>query len=56
MLLRREGWHVNRNTDPYGLHLMLSPAHGLVVEQLINDLVDAVAHHGESRGKEARYS
>jgi hypothetical protein len=27
-----------------------------VADQLIADLVDAVAHHGESRGKEARYS
>ena len=55
-VMDERGWHVNRNTDPYGLHLMLSPAHGLMVDQLINDLVDAVAHHGESRGKEARYS
>jgi Glutamate decarboxylase and related PLP-dependent proteins len=50
------GWHVNRNTDPYGLHVMLSPAHGMVVDQLVGDLADAVAHHGESQGKEARYS
>lgn len=55
-VLDAKGWHINRNTDPYGLHLMLSPAHGLVVDQLVSDLVDAVAHHGESRGKEARYS
>lgn len=50
------GWHINRNTDPYGLHVMLSPAHGMVVDQLVSDLADAVAHHGESQGKEARYS
>ncbi len=55
-VLDAKGWHINRNTDPYGLHLMLSPAHGLVVDQLVSDLVDAVAHHGESQGKEARYS
>jgi hypothetical protein len=35
---------------------MLSPAHAAVVDELIADLTDAVAHHGESRGKEARYS
>ncbi len=50
------GWHVNRNTDPQGLHLMLSPAHASVVDALVADLTDAVAHHGASRGKEARYS
>ncbi|MBK5289184.1 MAG: aspartate aminotransferase family protein [Acidimicrobiia bacterium] len=55
-VLDARGWHINRNTDPYGLHLMLSPAHGAVVDELISDLVDAVTHHGESQGKEARYS
>lgn len=50
------GWHVNRNTDPVSLHMMLSPGHAAVVDQLIADLTDAVAHHGESQGKEARYS
>ena len=50
------GWHLNRNTDPPGLHMMLSPGHTPVADQLIADLTDAVAHHGESRGKEARYS
>jgi glutamate/tyrosine decarboxylase-like PLP-dependent enzyme len=51
-----KGWSLNRNTDPRGLHLMLSPAHGAVADQLIADLRDAVANHGESRGQEARYS
>jgi glutamate/tyrosine decarboxylase-like PLP-dependent enzyme len=50
------GWHVNRNVDPRGLHVMLSPAHASVVDDLVRDLTDAVAHHGESRGKEARYA
>lgn len=50
------GWHLNRNTRPKGLHLMLSPAHHEVRDELIADLSDAVAHHGESRGKQARYS
>jgi glutamate/tyrosine decarboxylase-like PLP-dependent enzyme len=50
------GWYLNRNTKPYGLHFMLSPIHGQVVGQFLEDLADAVAHHGTSKGKEARYS
>jgi glutamate/tyrosine decarboxylase-like PLP-dependent enzyme len=50
------GWNLNRNTDPPGLHLMLSPAHGAVVDTLLEDLADAVANHGESRGTAVRYS
>lgn len=50
------GWNLNRNTEPRGLHLMLSPAHAAVAEELLADLRFAVAHHGGSRGVEARYS
>jgi glutamate/tyrosine decarboxylase-like PLP-dependent enzyme len=50
------GWNLNRNTSPPGLHVMLSPAHADVVDELLADLHFAVAHHGESRGTEARYS
>jgi sphinganine-1-phosphate aldolase len=50
------GWHLNRNTEPRGLHLMLSPAHAAVVDQLIADLSHAVERGGESRGKAVRYS
>jgi len=50
------GWNLNRNTEPPGLHVMLSPAHGAVVGRLIEDLTDAVHDHGASRGKEIRYS
>ncbi|MEP7180408.1 MAG: aminotransferase class V-fold PLP-dependent enzyme, partial [Pseudonocardiales bacterium] len=50
------GWNLNRNTEPRGLHLMLSPAHAAVVDELLSDLRDAVDQHGESRGVEARYS
>jgi glutamate/tyrosine decarboxylase-like PLP-dependent enzyme len=50
------GWNLNRNVEPRGLHLMLSPAHGTVVDELLADLADAVASHGESRGVDARYS
>jgi sphinganine-1-phosphate aldolase len=50
------GWNLNRNTVPPGLHVMLSPAHGAVADALIADLTDAIEHHGDSRGVEARYS
>jgi glutamate/tyrosine decarboxylase-like PLP-dependent enzyme len=50
------GWHLNRNTDPRGIHLMLSPAHGAVLDELLGDLAGAVENPGESRGVEARYS
>jgi sphinganine-1-phosphate aldolase len=50
------GWNLSRNTEPRSLHLMLSPAHAAVADELLTDLRDAVEHHGESRGVEARYS
>jgi len=50
------GWSLNRNTDPAGLHLMLSPAHTAVADELLADLAFAVANHGESQGKQVRYS
>jgi glutamate/tyrosine decarboxylase-like PLP-dependent enzyme len=50
------GWYLNRNTKPYGLHFMLSPIHGQVVGQFLDDLAYAVAHHGPNKGKQARYS
>ena len=50
------GWHLNRNTEPRSLHLMVSPAHAGRVDELLSDLADAVANHGESRDKIARYS
>lgn len=50
------GWNLNRNTDPPGLHVMISPAHAGVVDELVADLRYAVANHGESRGVEARYA
>ncbi|HEY5153841.1 MAG TPA: aminotransferase class V-fold PLP-dependent enzyme [Acidimicrobiales bacterium] len=37
------GWHVNRNTEPRSIHLMLSPAHGPFADQLLADLGAAVA-------------
>jgi sphinganine-1-phosphate aldolase len=55
-VMDERGWNLNRNNDPPGLHLMLSPVHGAVADQLLADLADAVANHGESKGIEARYS
>jgi glutamate/tyrosine decarboxylase-like PLP-dependent enzyme len=50
------GWHLNRNREPESLHVMLSPVHALVVDELIDDLRDAVANHGGRREGAARYS
>ncbi|HEY1737707.1 MAG TPA: aspartate aminotransferase family protein, partial [Acidimicrobiia bacterium] len=51
-----KGWHLNRNKTPRSLHLMVSPAHSGRVDELLADLAEAVAHHGEARGGAARYS
>ena len=50
------GWHLNRLVDPPGLHLMLSPAHTKVVDALVADLGDCVAHHERARSIDVRYS
>lgn len=50
------GWHLNRITDPPGLHLMLSPAHAAVLDDLLSDLRLAVATPGDARGGAVRYS
>ena len=47
------GWNLDR--QPGGLHLMVSPYHERMVDAFVADLRDAVAHHGESRGKAASY-
>jgi glutamate/tyrosine decarboxylase-like PLP-dependent enzyme len=50
------GWHLDRQHDPDAIHMMVSPAHERVVDDLLSDLRDAVANAGESRNVEARYS
>jgi hypothetical protein len=35
---------------------MLSPAHRDVIDELLGDLSFAMAHHGTSQGKPARYA
>ena len=54
--LENRGWHVNRNSEPRGLHLMLSPVHAPLIEELIQDIRDAVASHSASKSEEVRYS
>ena len=55
-LLEEQGWFLNRNTDPVGLHLMLSPAHRLVVDELVEAIAGAVAQRPVGRGEVPRYS
>ena len=47
------GWNLDRQQG--GLHAMLFPYHLKVVDELLGDLADAVASHGESRGAAAGY-
>jgi glutamate/tyrosine decarboxylase-like PLP-dependent enzyme len=47
------GWNLDRQQG--GLHLMLSPYHEHIADEFLADLRDAVATHGESRGKAASY-
>lgn len=55
-LLEEQGWYLNRNTDPVGLHLMLSPAHRLVVDELVEAIAAAAAQRPVGRGEAPRYS
>jgi hypothetical protein len=52
-VLDDRGWNLDRQQG--GLHLMLSPGHDAVVDALVADLADAVAHHGPARGTEHVY-
>ena len=52
-VLDDRGWNLDRQQG--GLHLMISPYHAKVADRFLADLADAVAHHGESRGKAASY-
>jgi glutamate/tyrosine decarboxylase-like PLP-dependent enzyme len=52
-LMDDRGWHLDRQQG--GLHLMVSPGHLSVTEAFADDLSDAVANRGASRGVEARY-
>jgi len=50
------GWHLDRQHGPDALHFMVSPEHAEVADAFLADLREAAATHGESRGKDARYS
>jgi len=50
------GWHLDRQSNPHALHMMLSPAHDKVVDEFLADLREAVEQHGPSRGVTPRYS
>jgi glutamate/tyrosine decarboxylase-like PLP-dependent enzyme len=51
-----KGWFLNRNREPESLHLMLSPVHAELVDQLVADLREATATHGDRSERAARYS
>lgn len=55
-LMDDRGWNLDRNTNPNGLHMMISPIHAQHADEFLADLRWAVANHGESRGREARYN
>lgn len=55
-LMDDRGWNLDRNTNPNGLHMMISPIHAQHADEFLHDLRWAVANHGESRGREARYN
>lgn len=55
-LMDDRGWNLDRNTNPNGLHMMISPLHAQIADRFLTDLRWAVANHGQSRGVEARYN
>lgn len=55
-LMDDRGWNLDRNTNPNGLHMMISPLHEKYADEFLADLRWAVANRGESRGVEARYN
>ncbi len=55
-LMDDRDWNLDRNTDPNGLHMMISPIHERYADQFLADLRYAVLNATESRGVEARYN
>jgi sphinganine-1-phosphate aldolase len=55
-LMDDKGWNLDRNTDPNGLHMMISPIHERYADEFLTDLRFAVENATESRGIEARYN
>jgi glutamate/tyrosine decarboxylase-like PLP-dependent enzyme len=57
--LRERGWFTSLNSDPQGLHLMLSPFHAEVADAYLADLawaLKAARESGASPNAETRYS
>jgi glutamate/tyrosine decarboxylase-like PLP-dependent enzyme len=52
-VMEDKGWHLDRQNG--GLHLMFSPYHLEIADQLVTDLTDAAATHGDSRGRGTVY-
>jgi len=50
------GWHLDRQTSPAALHMMVTPNHAKIVGLFLADLRDAVARHDTARDVQARYS
>jgi sphinganine-1-phosphate aldolase len=50
------GWHLDRQTNPSALHMMVTPNHAKVVDKFIADLETASRVAGEAKAVEARYS
>jgi glutamate/tyrosine decarboxylase-like PLP-dependent enzyme len=55
-VMDEKGWHLDRQSGPEALHLMVSPAHAQVADAFLEDLRFAVENHGASKGVEERYS
>lgn len=53
-VMDERGWRLDRQPD--SLHVIVMPQHARIVETFLADLAEAVATHGESKGKEARYA
>lgn len=49
-------WNLSRTDRPHGLHMMISPLHAKYADEFLQDLADAVRHHGPSRGIGAGYN
>lgn len=54
--MERRGWFLNRNTEPRGLHVMVSPAHGALVDALVADFAESARVAGTAASDEARYA
>ena len=53
-VMDEKGWRLDRQPD--SLHVIVMPQHARIADQFLADLAEAVASHGESKGKEARYA